>query len=70
MSSSGLDVGMAKSTLITVRVDAKELRAVNRWARVQGKTVADLVRGRVVEPALSFDPRQAELPWGKEARKM
>jgi hypothetical protein len=61
---------MAKSTLITVRVDGKELRAVNRWARHQGKTVADLVRSRVVTPALAFDPKQREFPLGEEAPKM
>jgi len=58
------------STLITVRVSASELRAVNRWARHQNKAVSELVRSRVVNPALAFDPKQREFPLGEEAPKM
>lgn len=57
---------MAKLLQLTVRMDPKEKRALKAWARFQGKTVAELFRARMVNPALQHDPKQAVFALGKE----
>lgn len=51
-----------KEGKIEVRVTLAELRAVRRMAKGSGKSVSDLVRARVVNPALSYDPKQVLMP--------
>ena len=50
---------MNKAVQIGLRVTPREVRALKRYAAAEGKTFADLVRGRVIAPALAFDPKQA-----------
>lgn len=56
-----------KDEKIEVRLSAVEKRAVARLARAEGKTLTELFRARVVNPALNFDPRQRVLPFEKGA---
>lgn len=74
VKASGVDVRihmllyrpMIKDSLIVVRCTPVEYRAVKRFAKAQGKTVADIIRGRVINPALSHDPKQREFAIEKE----
>jgi len=59
---------MDKELKIEVRVTRIEKRAVLRFAKASNVSLSDLVRGRVVTPALAFDPRQMELLTQKEER--
>lgn len=52
---------MERDHRFEMRLSGKEHRALMRFARAQGKTVADLIRLRVVNAALVFDPKQGEL---------
>jgi len=52
---------MAKHAMLGIRAFKTEVAAVKRYARAQGQTMSELIRARVVTPALSFDPRQMEL---------
>jgi len=47
-----------KEEKIEVRLSAVEKRAVLRLARAENKSLSELVRSRVINPALNFDPRQ------------
>jgi hypothetical protein len=59
---------MDKDELIQVRVTRAEKRAVLRFAKAEHRTLSDLVRGRVIIPALTYDPRQMDLLTQKEER--
>lgn len=59
---------MEKEDKIEVRVTRTEKRAVLRFAKAEHKTLSDLVRGRVVAPALAHDPRQMQLLSQEEER--
>jgi len=59
---------MDKEEKIEVRVTRIEKRAVLRFAKASNVSLSDLVRGRVIAPALSFDPRQKELHLQEEER--
>jgi len=59
---------MDKEVKLEVRVTRAEKRAVLRYAKAEHMTLSEMVRGRVVRPALSFDPRQMDLLTGKEER--
>lgn len=50
-----------KDEKLEVRLTSVEKRAVLRLCRAENKTMAELVRARVVNPALNFDPRQRVL---------
>lgn len=56
---------MDKTQLLQVRVTKTELRAVHRYARANNQTASDLLRARVVNPALNYDPRQTVLAFEK-----
>jgi len=59
---------MAKHAMLGVRATKTEISAVKRYARSEGKTMSELIRARVVSPAVTFDPRQMELLTQKEER--
>jgi len=52
---------MNKDYRIEVRVTGAEYRAVTRFAKSSSASVSDLVRARVVVPALNHDPKQMTL---------
>lgn len=61
---------MAKTILLTMKVTPKEKRALKRFAVTHPKgTVAGLIRDRVINPALSFDPKQQTLQLDERATK-
>jgi len=57
-----------KDHKIEVRVTGQEYRAVARFAKSSADTISDLVRARVVVPALSHDPKQMTLLREQEGR--
>lgn len=54
-----------KSEKLEVRLTPVEKRALQRLARHENKTLAELVRVRVINPALNFDPRQRAFSFEK-----
>ena len=61
---------MEKDHRFELRLTGKEHRAVKRMAKSQGQSVAELIRVRVVNAALSFDPKQVELPLVEKGERM
>lgn len=59
---------MAKHAMLGIRATKTEVGAVKRYARAEGKTMTELIRSRVVSPALSYDPRQSRLQLQEEER--
>jgi len=58
---------MAKKVIFGVRVNRTEQRAMKRYAKHEGCSVSDLMRQRVVTPAMAFDSKQTPLSlWEKE----
>lgn len=54
-----------KDLKLEVRLSFVEKRAVSRLCRAEGKTISELVRARVIGPALSYDPRQRVMSFDK-----
>lgn len=53
---------MIDTPRIVVRCTSKELRASKRYATALGQTLSELVRKRVITPAMNHDPKQKTLP--------
>jgi hypothetical protein len=60
---------MIKDIKLEVRITRAEKRALVRFAKSDHRTVAELVRERVIRPAVLFDPRQAALPLGEKEHR-
>jgi len=58
-----------KDQKLDIRISAREKRALLRLAKAENRTITDLVRVRVINPALNFDPRQQLLQLEKEERE-
>jgi uncharacterized protein (DUF1778 family) len=58
-----------KDKKLDIRISSAEQRAIVRLAKSENKTVTDLVRSRVINPALNFNPRQLILQLEKEERE-
>jgi len=58
-----------KEEKLEVRLTGVEKRAVLRLARAENKTLSELVRSRVINPALNFDPRQRAFSFEEGGRQ-
>lgn len=52
---------MEKDHRLEIRLTGKEYRALQRFAKSENKTMTDVVRSRVLNAALNYDPRQTVL---------